>query len=126
MYRCLPAEQGCNGAFRADPVTARWVAFAPPVLEAGVRAVFGFPIRSGTVRLGALNLYREQPGPMDSRRAWLTPSTRLKIELEDHGEIGVSGQRPHLIFRPERASPQAFQRLKSGKVAVDPTPNHQF
>jgi GAF domain-containing protein len=48
----------------ADPVTARWVAFAPPVLEAGVRAVFGFPIRSGTVRLGALNLYRDRPGPM--------------------------------------------------------------
>jgi GAF domain-containing protein len=46
----------------ADPVTRRWVAFAPPALDAGVRAVFGFPMRSGTVRLGALNLYRERPG----------------------------------------------------------------
>jgi hypothetical protein len=38
----------------------------------------------------------------------LAPSTRLKIDLEDHGEIGVSGQQPHPIFRPERASPQGY------------------
>ena len=48
----------------ADPVTRRWIAFAPPVLQAGVRAVFGFPLRVGTVRLGALNLYRDCPGPL--------------------------------------------------------------
>lgn len=48
----------------ADPVTRRWVAFTPPALEAGVRAVFGFPLRVGTVRLGALNLYRDSPGPL--------------------------------------------------------------
>ncbi len=49
----------------ADPVTRRWLAFAPPALEAGVRAVFGFPLRVGTVRLGALNLYRDSPGPLN-------------------------------------------------------------
>src|SRR5437773_1413679 len=48
----------------ADPVTRRWPAFTPPALEAGVRAVFGFPLRVGTVRLGALNLYREWSGPL--------------------------------------------------------------
>jgi hypothetical protein len=48
----------------ADPATRRWVAFTPPALEAGVRAVFGFPMRSGTVRLGALNLYRDWSGPL--------------------------------------------------------------
>lgn len=48
----------------ADPVTRRWFAFTPPALEAGVRAVFGFPLRVGTVRLGALNLYREWSGPL--------------------------------------------------------------
>jgi hypothetical protein len=26
--------------------------------------VFGFPLRVGTVRLGALNLYRDRPGPL--------------------------------------------------------------
>jgi hypothetical protein len=48
----------------ADPVTPRWVAFAPAALRAGVRALFGFPLRIGTVRLGALNLYRDQPGAL--------------------------------------------------------------
>lgn len=49
----------------ADPVTRRWVAFTPPALEAGVRAVFGFPLRVGTVRLGALNFYRDSAGPLN-------------------------------------------------------------
>src|SRR6266567_7088448 len=46
----------------ADPVRRRWPAFTPPVLAAGVRAMFGFPLWAGTVRLGALNLYRNVPG----------------------------------------------------------------
>jgi hypothetical protein len=48
----------------ADPVSRRWPAFTAPVVQAGVRAVFGFPLRAGTVRLGALNLYRNMPGPL--------------------------------------------------------------
>jgi GAF domain-containing protein len=48
----------------ADPLTGRWFAFTPPALGAGVRAVFGFPLRVGTVRLGALNFYRDVPGPL--------------------------------------------------------------
>src|SRR6266550_5598205 len=51
----------------AEPVTRRWVAFTPPVLRAGVRALFGFPLRIGTVRLGALNLYRDRPGPLSGQ-----------------------------------------------------------
>ncbi len=48
----------------ADPASPRWLAFTPPAVEAGARAVFGFPLRVGTVRLGALNLYRDRPGPL--------------------------------------------------------------
>ncbi len=48
----------------AEPATPRWVAFTPPALDAGVRAVFGFPMRAGAVRLGALNLYRDWSGPL--------------------------------------------------------------
>jgi GAF domain-containing protein len=48
----------------AEPAMRRWFAFSPPALEAGVRAVFGFPLRVGAVRLGALNLYRDSPGPL--------------------------------------------------------------
>jgi hypothetical protein len=51
----------------ADPVT-RWLAFTPPVLRAGVRAVFGFPLLLGTVRLGALDLYRDRSGPLSGEQ----------------------------------------------------------
>src|SRR5690348_2386420 len=45
----------------ADPATPRWVAFTRPALDAGARAVFGFPLQVGAVRLGALNLYCDTP-----------------------------------------------------------------
>jgi hypothetical protein len=48
----------------ADPEMPRWIAFAPPAVAAGARAVFGFPMQVGAVRLGALNIYRDQPGPL--------------------------------------------------------------
>jgi GAF domain-containing protein len=48
----------------ADPETPRWLAFTPKAVQAGARAVFGFPLRVGAARLGALNLYQDQPGPL--------------------------------------------------------------
>ena len=52
----------------AEPVAERWPAFTPPALRAGVRAVFGFPLRVGTVRLGAQPLPRPA-GPAGPRAA---------------------------------------------------------
>ena len=65
---CLDAHR--TGTVTAEPDLAgtgsgRWTAFSPPAISAGARAVFGFPIRIGTVRLGALNLYRDRPGPLN-------------------------------------------------------------
>lgn len=48
----------------ADPAHARWPAFTAPAVEAGVRAIFGFPLHIGHVRLGVLDLYRDRPGAM--------------------------------------------------------------
>ncbi|MDQ6909374.1 MAG: GAF and ANTAR domain-containing protein [Actinomycetota bacterium] len=48
----------------AAPVTPRWLAFTGPAVDAGVRAIFGFPLEVGAVRLGALNLYSDRPGPL--------------------------------------------------------------
>ena len=52
----------------------------------------------------------------------LAPGARLKIDLEDHGVTGVSGQQPHPIFRPERASPQGYQGLKRPAARLDLDP----
>ena len=48
----------------ASPATPRWLAFTEPAVKAGARAIFGFPLQVGAVRLGALNLYRDLPGSL--------------------------------------------------------------
>jgi GAF domain-containing protein len=52
----------------AHPAAPRWLAFTGPALDAGVRAMFGFPLRAGGLRLGALNLYRDRPGALDDEQ----------------------------------------------------------
>ena len=52
----------------ADPATQRWLAFSPPAVAAGVRAVFGFPLQVGAARLGALHLYCDRPGPLTDQQ----------------------------------------------------------
>ncbi len=48
----------------ARPAVPRWPAFSSPVVAAGARAVFGFPLRVGAVRMGAMNLYDRHPGAL--------------------------------------------------------------
>jgi hypothetical protein len=65
-------EGPCVDAFRQNwpvlepdlynPGTPRWPAFSPSAIQGGARAVFGFPLQIGTVRLGALNLCRDRAG----------------------------------------------------------------
>jgi diguanylate cyclase (GGDEF)-like protein len=46
-------------------VETRFPTFAPRALEAGLAAVFTFPLRHGIEHLGALDLYRDETGEMD-------------------------------------------------------------
>ena len=71
-------EGPCVDAFRqerpvlepdlAHPEPPRWLAFAPPAVEAGALAVFGFPLQVGAIRLGALNLYRDRTGRLSEEQ----------------------------------------------------------
>lgn len=47
-----------------DSTSRRWPVYTPLALHAGARAVFGFPVQIGAIRLGALSLYRDSPGPL--------------------------------------------------------------
>lgn len=42
----------------------RWPALAAPALQAGIAAVFAFPVHLGTAPVGALDLYRDTPGEL--------------------------------------------------------------
>ncbi len=43
---------------------ARWPMYAAAVHDRGVRAVFAFPLQAGAARVGVLDVFREQPGPL--------------------------------------------------------------
>jgi len=40
----------------------RWPGFGPAALDAGIAAIFAFPLQVGKIRLGVLDLYRDTPG----------------------------------------------------------------
>jgi hypothetical protein len=80
----------------AHPDVGRWASFTPPVLASGVRAVFGFPVSVGDVRVGALNLYRDRPGPLtDDQRADAVLVARIAgraiIDMQADAAPGVLG-----------------------------------
>ncbi len=59
----------------AGPAAARWPAFTPAAVAAGVRSVHAFPITLGAVALGSLDLYGDAPGTLT--RAELTEAMLL-------------------------------------------------
>jgi diguanylate cyclase (GGDEF)-like protein len=74
-YEKLQTELGegpCLAAFGADKAISvpdlgadgRFPEFAPRALESGLAAVFTFPLRHKHLQLGALDLYRDTPGPL--------------------------------------------------------------
>lgn len=89
----------------ANAATSQWVAFTPQAVDAGVRALFAFPLQVGTVRLGALDLYRDEPGSLtDDQHAdalvmagvianWVldvqadAPPGTVAVELDEDGDF---------------------------------------
>ncbi len=78
----------------ADPIESRWPGFTGPAAAAGARAVFGFPLQVGAVRLGALNLYRDQAGPLNSdqhadARVMAGVAARAVLATQAQAPVGV-------------------------------------
>jgi diguanylate cyclase (GGDEF)-like protein len=65
---CLAAYQ-TGGAVAVPDLRkgARFARFSPRALEAGLAAVFTFPLRHDGRRLGALDLYRDTPGKLSAK-----------------------------------------------------------
>ena len=102
----------------AAPVTPRWVAFTPPAVEAGARAVFGFPLQVGAVQLGALNLYRDRPGPLsDDQYA----DALVLAGVAARAVLAIQAQAPPGALAPELEVEANFRFVvhqASGMVAV--------
>jgi hypothetical protein len=65
----------------------RWPAFAAGALDAGVRAIFAFPLQVGGIRVGVLDLYRDVEGSLDDRElalalAFADAATSILLQLQ--------------------------------------------
>jgi hypothetical protein len=117
-------------------MSPRWLAYGPRAVATGVRAVFGFPIRIGAVRFGALTLYREGPGPLSEAQAsdaHLMASVigRAVLAMEAgsplNGLVGELHGQSTLDFRVHQAAGMvAVQGLISVKAALVLIRAHAF
>ena len=121
-------EGPCVDAYRHDrpvlepdlahPAALRWPAFAGPAIDAGVRAIFGFPLQVGAVRLGALNLYCDRPGPLtDEQHA----DALVAADVAAQAILALQANAPTGTLASELEAGADFQYVvhqASGMVAV--------
>ena len=72
----------------ADPALRRWPTFAQEAVVSGVLAAFAFPLLLGTARIGAMSLYRDAPGGLNSRQLshGLVTADSVAIALAENGD----------------------------------------
>ncbi|MCW2856528.1 MAG: hypothetical protein JWR52_2143 [Marmoricola sp.] len=66
---CLDASRARSPVLQPDlskTATGRWPGFGRGALEAGIAAIFAFPLHVGAIRIGILDLYRDTPGSLDA------------------------------------------------------------
>jgi GAF domain-containing protein len=64
---------------------SRWPMFAQAAVEAGIRAVFAFPLQMGSIAVGVLEVYRSAPGDLTTveyRDALLYTDAAMSLLLE--------------------------------------------
>ncbi|MGZ4614294.1 MAG: GAF and ANTAR domain-containing protein [Actinomycetes bacterium] len=65
---CVEASRDRRSVLQPDlarTAPQRWPEFATGALEAGIRAIFAFPLQVGMIPLGVLDLYRDTAGTLD-------------------------------------------------------------
>jgi hypothetical protein len=65
-----------------DVVASRWPVFRNEATRTGARAMFAFPIRIGAIWLGAVDFYRQSPGPLSQ--------PELSTALSSVEEVGLA------------------------------------
>jgi hypothetical protein len=71
-----------------DVTLERWPTFAKEAVDIGIHAAFAFPLLLGTAPIGALSLYRNEPGQLSTEqasRSWLTAEV-VALTLADQAE----------------------------------------
>jgi hypothetical protein len=80
---------------------ATWPAFGPAATEQGFGSIFAFPLRSGSIRSGALTLYRGWSGDLsDDQFADALVFARLALDLVLHLQAGSTYDGVDGVGRP--------------------------
>lgn len=106
---CVDACADDRPVIEPDLATAamgRWPAFSPAALEAGAAAVFGFPLRAGGARLGALNLYRDRPGDLSAEQF---ADALVVADVVAHQILTIQAGAPEGTLAPELVSEPEFR-----------------
>lgn len=93
---CVEASSSGRPVLQPDLATAgsaQWPRFGAAALDAGVHAIFAFPLRVGATRVGVLDLYRDTPGPLSAADladalAFADAATVVVLDLQDHDGHG--------------------------------------
>jgi hypothetical protein len=78
----------------------RWPIFAARAVEAGVAAVFALPLQVGACHLGAMNFYRDRPGPLSHQQI---TDVLAVAELVAHTMIALQADAPPGALAPALA-----------------------
>lgn len=109
---CVDASDAGSPVLQADLAAtgaSRWHGFAPSALEAGIAAVFAFPLQVGGIRLGVMDLYRDTVGSLEEQElvdalSYADAAVVMLLHLQSQMEPG-EGLHPQLAdalgSRPE-------------------------
>ena len=95
---CVDSSRTGRPVLQADLARSgprRWPGFSAGALEAGLRAIFAFPLRVGGIRLGVLDLYRDQPGVLSEGEltealSFADAATAILLHLQAEGAPGTA------------------------------------
>ena len=90
----------------------RWPVLRGALLDQGVRGVFAFPIMVMSVCVGALDLFRSRPGPLDG----VVPGRGAPGRRARHH----AAARPHVIGRAGRSDEQDEQDEQASETTDRP------
>jgi hypothetical protein len=85
----------------------RWTAYASAAADEGIKAVFAFPVRTGGVRLGALDVYRRAAGPLDRAQ------TTIAVQLAELATAAMLFLPPGMASQPGRAGIEVTGRIRA-------------
>jgi len=125
---CLDASREGRPVLHPDlarTALTRWPVFGPAVLEAGIAAIFAFPLQVGWIRLGVLDIYRDRAGNLDNEElaqalAFADAAVVILVHLQSQvgGGEGMhpqltetSGNRPEIHQATGMVSVQAIVGL---------------